>query len=129
MNKELLKSLLEKEGLGEIDEINYKKEFYIVDSFYEFDKVEVDAAIMYANDGCGEDRDDEWFEEFYSTYLFDIAADNLEEVIDEICEKHKLFADITLCEIERKAMNKVEVIVVFSEKEFDIEKVIDEIEQ
>lgn len=129
MNKEILKSILEKEGLSEIDEISYKKGFYIIDSYYEFDNVEVEAATQYANENYGDDKDDSWFEEFYSSYLFDIAGDNLEEVIDEICEENSLYADITLCEIERKAMNKVEVIIIFSEKEFDIEKVLDEIDQ
>lgn len=129
MNKKTIKTRLESEGISEIDEITYKNDFYIIDSIYEFDKVEIEAATVLANENYKDDKDDTWFEEHYGPYLYDVAADNLEEVIDEICEEEGLFADITLCEIDRNSSNKCGVIIIFSKNEFDIEKVLSDIEE
>lgn len=129
MNKDKIIRVLEKEGLCEFDEINYKKDFFILDCYYTFDKVELEAAREYANDNYKEETDDKWYDEYYFPYLYDIAADNIEEVIEEISEEDELVGNCTLCEMEIKSKDRCEIIIVFSNNDFDMDEVLESIDE
>ncbi len=129
MNKNKVINILENEGLYEIDEINYKKDYVILDAYYKFDKVEVEGAISFSNESCGEEKNDTWYEDYYFPYLYDIAIDNLSEVLEEIAEEEDIVIEFTLCEMDVKVNNKCEVIIVLSNKEFDMDEVLENIEK
>lgn len=129
MNKDEILNILEEEGLGEFDEIKYKKGFYILDAYYVFDKAEIEAAKAYANESYGTTTNDTWYDEYYFPYLYDILGDNIEEVLEEISEDQGINAQLTLCEMDIKVSDKCEVIIVFSETEFDIDNILEDIEK
>ncbi|KMT22693.1 hypothetical protein [Clostridium cylindrosporum] len=129
MKKDMILSVLEAEGLSEFDEIEYKKDFLVVDSYYVFDKAEIEAAISFANDNYKAEKDDTWYEEYYFPYLYDIAGDNIQEVLEELSEDEGVNAQLTICEMDIRSSDRCELLIVVSNNDFDMDKVLEDIEK
>lgn len=131
MDKNAIKKMLEDEGFEEIDEIEYKNNIAVYDFFYVFDKEEIDSAKDYANENYDADADeDEWYNEYFLPYLSDIAADNVDDVLDDICEKYNLEGEFAAYELDKESFDQCEFTIVAAEEgtDFDIDKVIDDLE-
>lgn len=129
MNRQKILDVLEVEGIIECDDISYNKKEYIINGYYTFDKVETEGARSYANENYKEVTDDTWFDQYYFPYLYDIARDNMEEVLEEIAEEENINYDWSLYEMDVKIRDKCEVLIVFSGENIDMEKIIDNLEK
>lgn len=122
---------LEKEGLEEVDEIEYKDNIIVYDFFYSFDDAEIEAATEYANENCEDSKGEEsWTEEFFLPNLTEMAADNVNDILEEMCNEFEVQGEFAAYELDRNSHEKCEFIIVFGAKgaEFDIEKVMDELQ-
>ncbi|MCX7884002.1 MAG: hypothetical protein N2448_03100 [Caloramator sp.] len=129
-HKEIL-NFLENEGLEEIDEIEYNKDIFVYNFFYVFDEAEIEAAKEYANENCDvESTEEEWNEEFYLPYLTDIAADNVRDIVDDICEEFDLTGEFIAYQMDIGSSERCEFTVVFAKEglEFDIDEIIEELD-
>jgi hypothetical protein len=131
INKKLLMEYLKKEGLEEIDEIEYKKDIIAYNFFYAFDKTELEAARDYADENYNEAEGEEnWNEEYYLPYLTEIAADNVKDILEDILSEFEVDGDFMVYELDRDSYDKCEFTVIIAEKgtKFDIEKIMDKLE-
>lgn len=130
-NKEAILEYLEKEGLSEVDQIDYKEGILVYNFYYTFDKAEIDAAKDYANESSSEENsEDEWYDEYFIPYLTEIAGDNVKEIVEEICEDNNLEGEFVAYEIDRFGYEQCEFIVVLSKEgtEFDIDTILDDLD-
>jgi hypothetical protein len=131
INKKLILKYLEKQGLEEIDEIEYKKEIVAYNFFYAYDKTELEAARDYADENYIEAEGEEnWNEEFYLPYLTEMAADNVRDLLDDIISEFEVEGDFMVYELDRNSHDKCEFTIIIAEKgtKFDIEKIMDKLE-
>ena len=131
INKKLIMEYLKKEGLEEIDEIEYNKEIIVYNFIYAFDKTELEAARDYANENHKEaEGEEKWNEEYYLPYLTDLAADNVSDVLDEILSQFEVDGDFMVYELDRNSHGNCEFIIIIAEKgtKFDAEKIMDKLE-
>lgn len=131
MNKDEIIKLLEQNSLSSIEQIDYKKEGFVVRFSFEFDEDEVAAARAYANDECEEEEDsEEWNEEYFLPYLNDLAVDNVGETIEEIMETLDIEAQFVSYEMDEEEYSCSEFIAVFFEKgkNLDIEQILEDLE-
>jgi hypothetical protein len=131
IKKELILDCLNKEGLEEIDEIAYKNNIFVFNFFYAFDSAELDAARAYADQNYNEAEGEEnWNEEYFLPYLTEMAAENISDIIEEMCGNNNLVGEFMVYELERSRFEKCEFTIVIAEKgvQFDIEKIMDELE-
>jgi hypothetical protein len=131
INKKLILKYLEKQGLEEIDEIEYKKEIVAYNFFYAYDKEELEAARDYADENYNEAEGEEnWNEEFYLPYLTEMAADNVRDFLDDIMTDFEVDGDFMVYELDRNSHDKCEFTIIIAEKgtKFDIEKIMDKLE-
>lgn len=131
LNKKKILEYLENEGLEEIDEIEYNKNIVVYNFFYSFDDAELDAAKEYANENYNEAEGEEnWNEEFFLPYLNEMAADNVKDILEDICSELEINGEFMTYELERSRPEKCEFALVFAEsgQEFDIEEVMDELD-
>lgn len=131
VNKKAILDYFEKEGLSEVDQIDYKEGILVYNFFYTFDKAEIDAAKDYANENNPEENgEDEWYEEYFIPYLTEIAGDNVKEIVEEICEEHNLEGEFVAYELDRFAYEQIEFIVVLASEgsEIDIDDVLDNLD-
>lgn len=131
LNAKKVQEYLEKEGLQEIDNIKYKDNILVYNFFYQFDKVEIEAAEEYSNESCNKDKNNEaWYEEHYIPYLIDVAADNVKDTLDDMCEELNIQGEFVAYEIDRNFSSQCEFTIVIAEPEieFDIDDVLEEVE-
>ena len=122
LNKQYIINFLSKNDLSEIVEIQYKKETIALKFKYYYDDVEMEAATSYANDeGDFEEKKEEWYEEFFLPYLSDIAADNVEDIMEECAEKMEIEYEFIGCDISEDAYQFNEFAVVFYGKNSNID--------
>lgn len=123
--------ILENDGMNEVDEIEYKDGIKVFDFFYTYDDEEIEAAKAFANDSSKEgENDKKWNEEYFLPYLTDLAADNVSDMIDDICDKYDVKGEYVAYELEHDSYEQCEFILVIADKnkEFDIDKVISDLE-
>ncbi|MBU5487836.1 hypothetical protein KQI77_06585 [Clostridium sp. MSJ-8] len=126
MNYENILDIMEENGLSDCDVIKNSDDHIVVEFCYDFDNDEKQAAKSYANDESGMNSDSpEWMEDYYVPYLYDVAKDNIQEIIEDICDEYDLEAEF------RKIDNAddseyIKALVVFctEECESDIEEII-----
>jgi hypothetical protein len=131
IKKELILECFNKEGLEEIDEIAYKNNIFVYNFFYAFDGAELDAARDYADQNYNvAEGEENWNEEYFLPYLTEMAAENVSDIIEEICSNNELVGEFMVYELERSRPDKCEFAAVIAEKDvkFDIEKIMDELE-
>lgn len=121
MNKQYIVNFLSKNDLSDIAEIQYKKGTIALKFKYYYDDVEMEAATSYANDECDfKDKKEEWYEEFFLPYLSDIAADNVEDIMEECSENMEIEYEFIGCDISEDEYEFNEFAVVFYGKESNI---------
>jgi len=122
LNKQFIINFLNENGLSDIAEIEYKKDTIALKFKYYYDDVEMEAATSYANEECDfEQNKEEWYEESFLPYLSDIAADNVEDIMEECSEKMKIEYEFIGCDISQDAFKFNEFAVVFYDVESNVE--------
>lgn len=129
MNKNDVLEFLKENGLDDVEEISTKRNMVAIRFYYIFDEDELEAARGYANDESGDDENGEsWNEEYYLPYLNDIAADNVGEIMEEIIEEFEVSGQYVSYDADVDENAKCEFIAVFSDEDFDIEEVLEELD-
>ena len=122
MNKQLIINFLNKNDLSDIAEIEYKKDTIALKFKYYYDEIEMEAATCYANEEGDFNQDkEEWYEEYFLPYLSDIAADNVEDIMEECSEQMEIEYEFIGCDISQDAYEFNEFAVVFYGEDSDIE--------
>jgi len=122
LNKQYIIEFLKNNDLTEIVEIEYKKGTIAFKFKYYYDNVEMEAATSYANEeGNFEQEKEDWYEEFFLPYLSDIAADNVEDIMEECTEKLDIEYEFIGCDISQDEYEFNEFAVVFYSKDANIE--------
>ncbi|WP_163191730.1 hypothetical protein [Clostridium thermarum] len=131
LDKKQIIKFLEDNDLTDVEELKYKDDALVVRFYYDFDSDELASARAYANDECEDEQEsDEWYDEFFLTYLNEIAVDNAGEIIEELMEEFELQAQYITYETDKESYDYCEFIAVISEidKNYNIEDVLDELE-
>jgi len=122
LNKQYIIDFLNKNELSEISEIQYKKGTIALKFKYYYDDIEMEAATSYANEeGDFKQNKEDWYEEFFLPYLSDIAADNVEDIMEECAEEMEIEYEFIGCDISQDAYEYNEFAVVFYEEDSNIE--------
>lgn len=122
MNKIKIFNMLEDDGLYDLKEIKKNNDVLVVNFKYEFDDLEISGAESYANEEYGKDeKDDSWYDDYYLPYLNDMAIDNVEDIMDEICEEESLDYEFIAYELSKEQIDYVEFVAVFFKDEIDFE--------
>jgi len=122
LNKERIIDFLKENDLSDIAEIQYRKDTIALKFKYYYDEVEMEAATCYANEeGDFKQDEEEWYEEYFLPYLSDIAADNVEDIMEECAEKMEIEYEFIGCDISQDAYKFNEFAVVFYGEDVDIE--------
>ena len=122
MNKKYIINFLNQNDLNDIVEIEYKKETIALKFKYIYDDVEMEAASSYANEeGDFKQNKEDWYEEFFLPYLSDIAADNVEDIMEECSEKMEIEYEFIGCDISQDEYEFNEFAVVFYDKDSNID--------
>lgn len=117
-------------GIEDIEEIQYKPDFLVLDFYYAYDEDEMNSAKDFANSETDNgETNDAWYDEHYIPYLMDIALDEVGDTLQDAVEEMDLNVEFVNYELERDD-ESCEFIAVFAEKdvEFDIDEVLDSIE-
>lgn len=131
MDSKKVLSYLEQNGIGEVEEIQYKDDVLVLRFFYDFDDEEITSARAYADDECEEETEsDEWYEEYFLPYLNEIAVDNVGEIMEEIMESIDMDVQYVTYEADMDNYDYCEFIVLVAPKnsKYEIENVLDELE-
>jgi len=122
LNKQYIINFLKQNDLKDIIEIEYKKETIALKFKYIYDDVEMEAATSYANEeGDFKQNKEDWYEEFFLPYLSDIAADNVEDIMEECTEKMEIEYEFIGCDISQDEYEFNEFAVVFYDKDSNID--------
>ncbi|EQB86544.1 hypothetical protein J2Z44_002986 [Clostridium punense] len=122
MNKIKIFNMLEDNELYDLKEIKKNNDVLVVNFKYEFDDLEISGAESYANEEYDkEEKDDSWYDDYYLPYLNDMAIDNVEDIMDEICEEESLDYEFVAYELSKEQVDYVEFIAVFFKDEIDFE--------
>ena len=122
LNKQYIINFLNLNELSDIAEIEYKKGTIALKFKYYYDEVEMDAATCYANEeGDFKQDKEEWYEEYFLPYLSDIAADNVEDIMEECAQQMEIEYEFIGCDISQDAYEFNEFAVVFYGEDADIE--------
>ena len=122
LNKQYIINFLNQNDLNDIAEIEYKKETIALKFKYIYDNIEMEAATSYANEeGDFTQNKEDWYEEFFLPYLSDIAADNVEDIMEECAEKMEIEYEFIGCDISQDEYEFNEFAVVFYNKDSNID--------
>lgn len=130
MDKDKILEFLKGEDIEDIEEIKYKSQVLVLRFYYDFDTDELNAAQAFSNDECdSEPRDDIWYDEFFLPYLDDLAADNIGDIMERCMDDLGLRAQFVVYNVDKEDYEYSEGIAIFydSDKEFDIDDVLDEL--
>lgn len=132
MKKEKILDFLLDNGLEEVEELSSDNEVVALRFFYDFDEDELKAAEAYANDECEEEAEsDSWYEEFFLTYLNELAVDSTGEIIEDLMEELELEAQYMSYELDKENYEYSEFIAVFYEKgkDVDLDEILEKIDK
>lgn len=122
LNKQYIINFLKQNGLSDLDEIKYKNDTIALKFKYYYDELEMEAATSFADDeGDFKQNKEEWYEEYFLPYLSDIAADNVEDIMEECTEELGIEYEFIGCDISEDDYEFNEFAVVFYGKDADIE--------
>ncbi len=122
LNKQYIIDFLKINDLSDIAEIQYKKDTIALKFKYYYDEVEMEAATCYANEEGDIKQDEEdWYEEYFLPYLSDIAADNVEDIMEECAQQMGIEYEFIGCDISQDAFSFNEFAVVFYDADADID--------
>ena len=121
MDYENIISILEKNGMNDCEELVSNDSYIVIKFCYDFDKDEISAARKYANEESGLEEDSsDWYDNYYLAYLLDIAKDNIQEVVEEVCEEFDIEGEFREIE-ENESAEYMKGIVIFCEDSSDID--------
>jgi hypothetical protein len=126
----VIEFLKQSQVVEDIEEIEYKPEILVLSFFYDYDDAEIEAAKDFANGKTSaDDSEDIWYDEHFIPYIIDIAVDEVRDTLEELVEKTGLNVEYINYEPDRDD-DSCEFIAVFADegKEFDIDKILDEID-
>ncbi|MBU3189802.1 hypothetical protein K9O30_11240 [Clostridium bowmanii] len=122
MNKQYIINFLNKNDLSDISEIQYKVDTIALKFKYYYDEVEMEAATCFADEEGDFNGDkEEWYEEYFLPYLSDIAADNVEDIMEECAEQMGIEYEFIGCDISQDAFEFNEFAVVFYDEDANID--------
>jgi hypothetical protein len=122
LNKQYIINFLKQNGLSDLDEIKYKNDTIALKFKYYYDEIEMEAATSFAGDeGDFNQNKEEWYEEYFLPYLSDIAADNVEDIMEECTEELGIEYEFIGCDISEDDYEFNEFAVVFYGKDAGIE--------
>ncbi|NKF08608.1 hypothetical protein J1C67_12640 [Clostridium gasigenes] len=111
-------SILEKNGLSEIEELKNEEDHILVKFYFDFDNVVLNAAKAYSNEESDyEFESKEWFSEYFIPYLYDYANDEVLEIVEEIVEEIDIEGELMAFQIDNKNSNFVQFMALFTERE------------
>lgn len=117
-----LVDILEGNDLTEVEVIKSNENYSVIRFCYDFDQEEMAAAKAYASGESEEEEgSNEWYENWYTPYLYDVAKDNIQEIIEEICDDFELEGEFK--EAERYNLSKefMKGIIIFCKDSSEIE--------
>ncbi|MPQ43277.1 hypothetical protein [Clostridium tarantellae] len=121
MNKVDIISFLKDNDLTEIEEISVEYNVLALKFYYDFDKIELDAARAYANEETDyEEESIEWIQEGIIPYLQDLANDTVGEIIEDAMDEFQLSSFINSSDISTSNYEYKSFIVVFSDEDDEI---------
>lgn len=113
---------LEGNGLTELEVVRSSKEYIAIKFCYDYDKDEAEAARAYSNEeGDSEEGSAEWYENWYLPYLIDIAKDNIQEIVEDICEEFDVEGEFKQIEEYENHIEFFRGLVVFSTDLADVD--------
>ncbi|MGL5415680.1 MAG: hypothetical protein ACRDAU_08475 [Clostridium sp.] len=121
--------MLIENGVSEVTELLVEKEKCVLEFFYDFDKEEVEGAKAYANEESDLDEgSDEWRTDYYIPYLLDIAKDNVDSIVEDICEELEFTGKANEVEIDANTLDYMKFRVAFciDEYEGDLEALLND---
>lgn len=120
---------LEENGLSEVEEVKIEDNYCVFKFYYDFDKEESQAAKAYANEESDlEEESDEWYKDWYLSYLTDIARDNVEGIVEDLCDELELESKIKEVEMDANTSGYMRFIVALSNEDFeeDLEDILND---
>lgn len=113
---------LENNGLTELEIVRSEEEYIVIKFCYDYDSDEIKAARAYATEEGDCDKDSpEWYENWYLPYLIDIAKDNIQEVVEEICEEFDVEGEYRQIEENENHIEFFKGLVIFSSDSSDVD--------
>ena len=111
---------LEENGLSEIEEIKTEDNFIVLKFYYDFDTDEILAARAYANEESDlEEESDEWYRDWYLSYLSDIAKDNVEGIVEDLGDELELASKIKEVEIDVNNADYMKFVAILCSEDFE----------
>ncbi|MBS5925863.1 MAG: hypothetical protein KIC66_02090 [Clostridium sp.] len=120
---------LEENGLSEIEEVKTEDNFIVLKFYYDFDKEEILAARAYANEESDlEEESDEWYRDWYLSYLSDVAKDNVEGIVEDLGDELELASKIKEVEIDVNNADYMKFVTILCSEDFeeDLEEVLND---
>ena len=120
---------LEENGLSEIEEVKTEDNFIVLKFYYDFDKDEILAARAYANEESDlEEESDEWYRDWYLSYLSDVAKDNVEGIVEDLGDELELASKIKEVEIDVNNADYMKFVTILCSEDFeeDLEEVLND---
>lgn len=127
MNKEMILEYLENNGVTDVDVVRSEENLMVATGFYDFDEDELAAAKAYAESQVEEGEDTK---EPLTSYLVDLAVDNLGEIMEDLIEEEGIDAQYLTYEMDEEDMESLQVAMLFSKGDLDkdLEDILDELE-
>lgn len=120
---------LEENGLSEIEEVKTEDNFIVLKFYYDFDKEEILAARAYANEESDlEEESDEWYRDWYLSYLSDVAKDNVEGIVEDLGDELELASKIKEVEIDVNNADYMKFVTILCSEDFeeDLEEILND---
>ncbi len=130
MNKENIMEYLENNGLSDIEVLRAEEGLLVATAYYDFDEDEMAAGKAYATNQMEEGDEEAVYNEFLTSYLVDLAVDNLGEIMEELIEEEAIDAQYLTYELEAEEMTSIQLAMLFSKGDLDkdLEDILDELE-
>ena len=129
MNIANIVEMLEENRLSEITELLVDEEKCVLEFFYDFDRDEIEGAKAYANEESDlEEESEEWRTDYYIPSLLDIAKDNIESIVEEICEELGIEGKAEELDIDANTLDYIKFRVAFCIEDYegDIESLLND---
>ncbi|MGL5354450.1 MAG: hypothetical protein ACRDA5_14215 [Clostridium sp.] len=118
MNSKEILSILDENGLSEIEELRNVEDHVLIKFYFDFDDVVLNAAKAYSNEESDYEAESrEWFSEYFIPYLYDYANDAVLEIVEEIVEDIDVAGEIMAFQMDAKNSNYVQFMALFTEQE------------
>lgn len=119
MDTALIKEILEKNGLNDIEEMKNQGDLVVLRFYFDFDEEEIKSA-----NECNKEEGQD-----VSTYLNEVAVEHVGEVLEDIMEKANISAEFVSYEPDvEEEYNEFIGVFYNKDEDFDIDALLDELE-